>query len=471
MSRTVPYSQEELRPGATACVNSFAEIRNDDRVLILSDNVNIAEALVHAIREGEQSKCATADIVYLTRVGRPARGMSRILASARDAATVVFNVLSEYDTQHEFFAKEHTFRRQLVSVDPESELRIFHMLGVDEFAFTQKGLLAQSSTEIDEMENLTHRLAVALTLARTVKINSAADAELIIDAGGPENVALVSSGRLRSGTWGNLPSGEAFLLPVTAKGSVVIDKAVAGISAGFDPFRLNVSDARASLGDNAPAQLEEILERDEREARAAGEAPENVRRVCEFGIGTNPRARVAGSFIEIEKILGTIHIAIGGNIAFGGNVHAPGHTDMVVGGPEVVLDDDYIILANGELRQQVLTDFVRPTASTVPLDRLGEKIIVDRKVDTVLDRNGKLLRQWTDPRKNELIACIGEDDTARAAKKLWDCFGDHESREVGQLVASFQGSSPEEVLKLVTVLKRFGTIGLRGPGGKPSQGI
>lgn len=470
----MPYSQEELRPGATACVRSFAEIQNDDRVLILSDNVNIAEALVQAIRDGEQSKEATADILYLSRLDRPARGVSDVLAAAREAASVVFNVLTEYDTQHEFFTQEHAFRRQLVSMDPEGELRIFHMLGVDEFAFTSNGLLAQGPEEIDAMEDLTHRLAVALTLARTVKIRSADDAELTIDAGGPENVALVSSGRLRPGTWGNLPSGEAFLLPVTATGSLVVDKAVAGVPAGFDAFRLEVMDARVSLGANAPAKLKEVLERDKQEAQSAGESPENVRRVCEFGIGTNPRARVTSSFIEIEKILGTVHVAIGGNIAFGGSIQAPGHTDMVVGAPEVALDD-YVVLAQGELQQEVLADFMRPMSSTVRLAEWNPKTVVDRKIDTAFDRDGQLFRRWIDPRKNELTASIGESETARIAGEIWSCFGDRDSLEIGQLAKlhaeSFGGDSVEEVVRLLTVLERFGTIGFRRPGRRPGGGI
>lgn len=57
------------------------------------------------------------------------------------------------------------------------------------------------------------------------------------------------------------------------------------------------------------AKLNELLSKYGVEARNLGE----------FGVGTNPGARVSGVVLEDEKVLGTIHIALGSNFDFGEN--------------------------------------------------------------------------------------------------------------------------------------------------------
>ena len=50
---------------------------------------------------------------------------------------------------------------------------------------------------------------------------------------------------------------------------------------------------------------------------------------AELGIGTNDRATRPDNILEAEKILGTIHIALGDNSGFGGTVSTPYHEDYV----------------------------------------------------------------------------------------------------------------------------------------------
>ena len=57
----------------------------------------------------------------------------------------------------------------------------------------------------------------------------------------------------------------------------------------------------------------------------------DIRKIAELGIGTNPGAEYIGGYIIVdEKIMGTIHIAIGNNGgAFGGKNRASAHLDMI----------------------------------------------------------------------------------------------------------------------------------------------
>jgi len=63
------------------------------------------------------------------------------------------------------------------------------------------------------------------------------------------------------------------------------------------------------------------------------------RNIAELGIGTNDKAKRPDNILESEKILGTIHIALGDNSSFGGSVKTPFHQDFVFFRPTVVLVD------------------------------------------------------------------------------------------------------------------------------------
>jgi leucyl aminopeptidase (aminopeptidase T) len=63
------------------------------------------------------------------------------------------------------------------------------------------------------------------------------------------------------------------------------------------------------------------------------------RNIAELGIGTNSSARRPDNILESEKILGTIHIALGDNSSFGGVVKTSFHQDFVFFRPTVTLFD------------------------------------------------------------------------------------------------------------------------------------
>jgi leucyl aminopeptidase (aminopeptidase T) len=80
----------------------------------------------------------------------------------------------------------------------------------------------------------------------------------------------------------------------------------------------------------------------------------NCRNLAELGIGTNDKASRPDNVLEAEKILGTIHLALGDNTGFGGTVAAPFHEDYVFYQPTVTLvmsdGSQEIILDNGRLQ-------------------------------------------------------------------------------------------------------------------------
>ena len=68
-----------------------------------------------------------------------------------------------------------------------------------------------------------------------------------------------------------------------------------------------------------------------------------VRNMAEFGIGTNPKARITGTILEDEKVKGTAHIAFGTNASFGGKIQTSIHLDYVFDKPTITIDGREIV--------------------------------------------------------------------------------------------------------------------------------
>lgn len=146
--------------------------------------------------------------------------------------------------------------------------------------------------------------------------------------------AIADDGDLRApGSFGNLPAGEGFIAPVegATRGRIVFDGAQAMFGG---PVVATIEQGYASKldGDGGP-KLQGLLEPHGREAFA----------VAELGIGTNEAARLTGSVLEDEKIMGTIHVAFGDNHSFGGTVRVSSHMDCVVLRPTVSIDGRTIV--------------------------------------------------------------------------------------------------------------------------------
>ncbi len=140
------------------------------------------------------------------------------------------------------------------------------------------------------------------------------------------------------GSFGNLPAGEAFLAPVegTAVGTLVLEYAPTGRLK--EPIELVVKNGSAIkvLGSGPFAD-------DLRRQIAKNPLVGNI---AELGIGTNDMATRPDNILETEKILGTVHIALGDNSSFGGLVNVPFHQDFIFFEPtlEVVRDGQKVEL-------------------------------------------------------------------------------------------------------------------------------
>lgn len=176
----------------------------------------------------------------------------------------------------------------------------------------------------------TTTIAKTVNKAETIKITTQNGTRLSLSKKGRK--ALPETGILtKPGSFGNLPAGEVYLAPLegTANGLLVLQWA--STRELRTPVRLIVKKGRVVSveGDDPYAELLN---------GKLNERKEN-RNIAELGIGTNEKARRPDNILESEKILGTIHIALGDNSSFGGTIKTPFHQDFVFFRPTVKLID------------------------------------------------------------------------------------------------------------------------------------
>lgn len=129
----------------------------------------------------------------------------------------------------------------------------------------------------------------------------------------------------------NLPAGEVFVAPKSGNGVFVVDGSMSGIGILNSPLTIKIEDGQATdITGESSGKLIEMID-------SVGPPGRNL---AELGIGINPEAHLIGNVLEDEKVAGTVHVALGDNSAFGGDVVAGIHLDGIITGPTVYLDGE-----------------------------------------------------------------------------------------------------------------------------------
>jgi leucyl aminopeptidase (aminopeptidase T) len=197
-----------------------------------------------------------------------------------------------------------------------------------------KGAMLADYTRVSD---LTLRLSRLLDRARKAEISTEAGTDLKFSLRGRN--AQPDTGLFHNpGDFGNLPAGEAFIAPVegTGEGEVVVDGSMVDVLKGVIKMKFENGTATELEGSR---KLLKLLEK----------SGPRSRNLAEFGLGTNPKARLIGNVLEGEKVLGSCHIALGDNSTFGGKVRAGIHIDGIILKPTIKLDGK-ILMENGKLK-------------------------------------------------------------------------------------------------------------------------
>ncbi|HSW63308.1 MAG TPA: hypothetical protein VLH56_08365 [Dissulfurispiraceae bacterium] len=256
-----------------------------------------------------------------------------ILEKHVGAAVDAIIALANYSTSHT------RFRELLTSV---SGARYASMPLFDVSMFD-----GPMSVDWKALDRRTRAIAKMVNNAEMVEITTPDGSHLKLSKKG--RTALPDTGMLKKpGAFSNLPAGEVFFAPVEgiAEGQLVLRW---GPTRELGcPITLVVSEGmvHSVIGNDPYADMlrATLAERDEN------------RNIAELGIGTNDRAKRPDNILEAEKILGTVHVALGDNSSFGGVVKTPYHQDFVFFKPTVILLDPdgarSVLMTNGVLSRK-----------------------------------------------------------------------------------------------------------------------
>lgn len=297
-------------------------VKPKEQLLILTDDSK--EDLAQNMYEAGKALGALTTFIKIPTMEKSGQEPPQAAALAMKNSDIVVCI-----TEHSL---THTKAKKAAT---ENGARIATMPGITKEMF-QKGAI---TADYIEVEKLTKKVAEILSKGSNIIIEKEGY-KLEINIEGRKGIE--SPGRYtKKGESGNLPSGEAYIAPVEGKsnGQILVDGSIVGLGRLDEPILLTIKDGL--LIDAEGKEAKKWL-------KILGES-KPARNLAEFGIGTNPKARLTGNILEDEKILGTIHVAFGSNDTFGGKVSAGVHLDAVVLNPTVHIDD-ILILDKGKLK-------------------------------------------------------------------------------------------------------------------------
>jgi len=203
-------------------------------------------------------------------------------------------------------------------------------------------LARAGNVDMRRMSLITNKISDILSIGRNVHITTPAGTDLRMSIVGKKGIP--DTGYVTNpGETCNIPAGEAFLAPVEGKteGIMVINGSMGNTGIIKKPIKMHISKGFVTkiIGTREARILRKQL------------APfgKKGRNIAELGIGTNHKAILTGNVLEDEKILGTVHIAIGNNISMGGTCDVGVHLDGILLKPTLTIDDK-VILSAGKIR-------------------------------------------------------------------------------------------------------------------------
>ncbi len=322
-AQTSARLNEKLFAAARIAVKDCMNVRPGETVAIITDENkrNIGAALWQAAKE----LGAEAMLAEITPRARNGEEPPAPIAALMAASSVVLCPTTKSVTHTEA-------RRQACA----RGARIATLPGI-----TEDMMIRCLSADYQTIAARSRKLSEELQRGDLVRVTSPAGTDITLRRG--DRYPKPDTGLYHeAGSSGNLPAGETFFAPIegSAQGHIVFEAAVAGIGKLQQPIHIVVRDGMAVeiTGGSEAEKLNELVD---------GVGPDG-RNLAELGIGTNDQAQITGVILEDEKVMGTVHFALGDNKSMGGTVAVSSHLDGLILQPTVYVDGR-MIMAAGKL--------------------------------------------------------------------------------------------------------------------------
>jgi len=282
----------KLYQAADKAVNQSLKIRKNDKFLLVTDEpkLEIADALAFWAKKTG----AEVTTYLMTETLRPITAPTSLFQEMAKRATVIAYVLDGR-------IQEKPFRSYMVGMGMKPQRRICMMPGL-----TREMMERLVNINFHRLNRFTRKVMAALNNADDVVIENPLGTRIAFSVKGRKwhnDNGDIS----RKGLHGNLPAGECYTAPVeeTFTGKIVIGLIDDKLGRGVMEFK------KGKLVKYSGAGVTEII-------KTIGSDPTG-KIIGEFGVGTNPGAKVCPNMLEAEKAFGTVHFAIGDSYGVGRN--------------------------------------------------------------------------------------------------------------------------------------------------------
>jgi leucyl aminopeptidase (aminopeptidase T) len=255
------------------------------------------------------------------------------VTAALDAADVIFAVVSKSIT--------HTRALQQAV---EQGARYLGFSNITEDAFIR----GAATCEPDVLRDIGGRVRERLLDSAGIRVTSAAGTNVTFSLAGrrimvADSIVPPPTSGLRTFADGGrmFPDGEVYCCPLedSVNGRIVVDRWMQGIGVLDEPIVWEMRDGHCIdiRGGVQADALRRIID---------DEGDEYSRRIGEFAIGINPKARPDGNpHREGKKVLGSCHFALGTGTVCGGIYQSAIHLDGVLNPPRIEVDGAVLLEA------------------------------------------------------------------------------------------------------------------------------
>ena len=365
MSKPYFRVNEDLMKAAEVAIREALAVKNGEHVLIitnpLKDVYKISQALyIASIKAGALPVLMTQPKKLSFDYAEPA-----VINAIKTEPEVVISISAE-----RLGKDKEAMKNPYKGSDGKPYTHIF-----DHLLYGSKKIRAFWSPEVttdiflraapidySELRNNCAKISQLMNDAKEVHVETALGTDISVGIKGRKPKA--DDGDFRtSGKGGNIPSGEVFISPElgASDGTLVIDGSITLEKTLVikEPIKLQVKDGFVTRidGKNEAKKLAKYIEQAEKKPfemvkkgelddKKAKEYSKNVRNLGELGIGLNPKARIVGNVLEDEKVLGTVHFAIGSN--YDQDALALIHSDGIIKKPTVTVDGK-VLMKQGKI--------------------------------------------------------------------------------------------------------------------------
>lgn len=308
-----------LREGAETIVDQCLDISSSEKVVVVNDGND--QDLIDALIEAVESRAEDHELIEYDEPGNHGEEPPEKVAEAMKNSDV-------------FIAPT---KKSISHTRARTEACGNGARGATLPGITKEVWKTSLQADYSRVEKLSEKVYSILEKTDKVRIETPSGTDLRFDV--DIDSFHTDTGIIHEpGDFGNLPAGEADGGIVNMSGTLVIDH-MPFVPEESEGARLEIEGSEVVGWSNLP-EGSELLE--------ALESIEGSRNVAEFGFGTNPRAELIDNLLQDEKVLGTVHIALGDNSSYFPEEHdrrvsAGIHWDSVCIEPTVHFDEKKVL--------------------------------------------------------------------------------------------------------------------------------